>query len=114
MAESDEVWGIQFKKVVAALILIILMGNLTGIVLLAFYKLNITGTVTAEILITEVVSPAATILSIGLVLVIYVSLKVVMGKHETNSAVSRLAGIVLDAGAARERRRMNGNQNEDE
>jgi hypothetical protein len=93
------------RVVVASLVLVLFSAAIAGGTIAFAMRIPIQGSVSADVIVKNVIGPGVVILLSLSSVIIYVSLKVVMGRETTNTAISRLSKVVLDAGAMRERRR---------
>lgn len=91
-------------KIGAAIWLLILVAAIGAGAVVALMKINVTGTISADVFVRNVVYPLALAVAGILTLGSYVAMRVLWGEKTTDSALSRLTGIIQEAGAAKELR----------
>jgi hypothetical protein len=99
------------NRAAAAWLLLFISGVSAAAVILA-WRLPITGTVSATVVVRQILRPFAIALAAVVLLGTYVAMKTLFGDARTASALSRLVGVAKDAGAAEELRDRN-RQNDD-
>ena len=92
------------NKAAAAWLLLFISGVSAAAVILA-WRLPITGTVSATVVVRQILRPFAIALAAVVLLGTYVAMKTLFGDSRTSSALGRLLGVFKDAGAAEELRR---------
>jgi hypothetical protein len=100
------------RKRAAAAWLLLFITAVGAAAVIAALRTPITGTVSATVVVRQILRPLAIAISTLLVLGTYVAMKTLFGDARTSSALSRLVGVAKDAGAAEELRDRN-RQNDD-
>lgn len=95
----------RLPDITAAVWLLVLVVGVVTSTLLLLYRVRITGSVPAAVVVRSVVRPLVYVVGAILLVITYVASIELFGKTETNGAITRLVRLIQDAGAARELRR---------
>jgi hypothetical protein len=101
------------NRAAAAWLLLFIAGVSAAAVILA-WRLPITGTVSATVVVRQILRPFAIALAAVVLLGTYVAMKTLFGDKRTSSALGRLLGVFKDAGAAEELRNRDRNRQNDD
>lgn len=100
----------------AAIWLLIVVGGFIAAFIIVLLRIPIADEpISPQVLITNIGFPLAVGVAFILILGTYVSLKELMGSRTTNTALTRIIGLVREAGAAKElRQQVNGMREKDD